>query len=110
MVRSFRMHELIGKRIDLNFFTGKEKNSAGQSHCALECEVPLLLVFLLATQLLRRSEAVLPPCSVIAMAVMGVCVASSFWGSGSRVRDLTNLLNWHSSSSAVNALAKQTSM
>ncbi|KAL9457124.1 hypothetical protein AB3S75_006209 [Citrus x aurantiifolia] len=57
------------------------------------------LAGLLATQFLGSSQAVPPACSVVAMAIMGLCLAS-FWGSGSRIRDLTNILNWHSSSAA----------
>ncbi|XP_024047161.1 probable sodium/metabolite cotransporter BASS3, chloroplastic isoform X2 [Citrus clementina] len=57
------------------------------------------LAGLLATQFLGSSQAVPPACSVIAMAIMGLCLAS-FWGSGSRIQDLTNILNWHSSSAA----------
>lgn len=46
---------------------------------------------LLATQFLGSSQAVPPACSVVAMAIMGLCLAS-FWGSGSRIRDLPSLL------------------
>lgn len=49
------------------------------------------LAGLLATQFLGSSQAVPPACSVVAMAIMGLCLAS-FWGSGSRIRDLPSLL------------------
>ncbi|XP_024024209.1 probable sodium/metabolite cotransporter BASS3, chloroplastic [Morus notabilis] len=49
------------------------------------------LAGLLATQFLGSSQAVPPACSVVAMAIMGLCLAS-FWGSGYRIRDLPNLL------------------
>ncbi|KAL7264018.1 hypothetical protein ACSBR1_002052 [Camellia fascicularis] len=45
------------------------------------------LAGLLSTQFLGSSQAVPPACSVVAMAIMGLCLAS-FWGSGSRIRDL----------------------
>ncbi|XP_059660026.1 probable sodium/metabolite cotransporter BASS3, chloroplastic [Cornus florida] len=49
------------------------------------------LAGLLATQFLGSSQAVTPACSVVAMAIMGLCLAS-FWGSGARIRDLPSLL------------------
>lgn len=49
------------------------------------------LAGLLATQFLGSTQAVPPACSVVAMAIMGLCLAS-FWGSGSRIRDLPSLL------------------
>lgn len=49
------------------------------------------LAGLLATQFLGSSQAVAPACSVVAMAIMGLCLAS-FWGSGYRIRDLGSLL------------------
>ncbi|GKA70887.1 probable sodium/metabolite cotransporter BASS3, chloroplastic [Tanacetum coccineum] len=45
------------------------------------------LAGLLATQFLGSSQAVPPACSVVAMAIMGLCLAS-FWGNGYRIRDL----------------------
>ncbi|GMN50200.1 hypothetical protein TIFTF001_019347 [Ficus carica] len=59
------------------------------------------LAGLLATQFLGSSQAVPPACSVVAMAIMGLCLAS-FWGSGYRIRDLPNLLI-HQTGSTVNA-------
>nr|CAD1836474.1 unnamed protein product [Ananas comosus var. bracteatus] len=44
------------------------------------------LAGLLATQFLGSSHAVPAACSVVVMAIMGLCLAS-FWGSGSRIRD-----------------------
>ncbi|KAI3806193.1 hypothetical protein L1987_22089 [Smallanthus sonchifolius] len=44
------------------------------------------LAGLLATQFLGSSQAVPPACSVVAMAIMGLCLAS-FWGNGYRIRD-----------------------
>ncbi|KAJ6809466.1 putative sodium/metabolite cotransporter BASS3, chloroplastic [Iris pallida] len=49
------------------------------------------LAGLLATQFLGSSHAVPAACSVVAMAIMGLSLAS-FWGSGSRVRDMIPLL------------------
>ncbi|KAK0589297.1 hypothetical protein LWI29_012273 [Acer saccharum] len=49
------------------------------------------LAGLLATQFLGSTQAVPPACSVITMAIMGLCLAS-FWGSGYRIRDLPYLL------------------
>ncbi|GLU08048.1 hypothetical protein SLE2022_249770 [Rubroshorea leprosula] len=49
------------------------------------------LAGLLATQFLGSSQAVPPACSVVAMAIMGLCLAS-FWGNGFRIRDLPSLL------------------
>ncbi|KAA8550540.1 hypothetical protein F0562_002224 [Nyssa sinensis] len=49
------------------------------------------LAGLLATQFLGSSQAVPPACSVVAMAIMGLCLAS-FWGSGAQIRDLPSLL------------------
>ncbi|XP_061373974.1 probable sodium/metabolite cotransporter BASS3, chloroplastic [Gastrolobium bilobum] len=48
------------------------------------------LAGLLATQFLGSSQAVPPACSVIAMAIMGLCLAS-FWGNGFRIRNLLSL-------------------
>ncbi|KAI7983226.1 hypothetical protein LOK49_LG15G00942 [Camellia lanceoleosa] len=48
------------------------------------------LAGLLATQFLGSSQAVPPACSVVAMAIMGLCLAS-FWGSGYRIRDIPSL-------------------
>lgn len=55
------------------------------------------LAGLLATQFLRSTQSVPPACSVVAMAIMGLCLAS-FWGSGYRIRDLPSLLVPQSSS------------
>lgn len=55
------------------------------------------LAGLLATQFLRSSQSVPPACSVVAMAIMGLSLAS-FWGSGYRIRDLPSLLVPESSS------------
>ncbi|KAJ8899369.1 hypothetical protein K2173_018343 [Erythroxylum novogranatense] len=49
------------------------------------------LAGLLATQFLGSSQAVPPACSVVAMAIMGLCLAS-FWGSGCRIRDIPSYL------------------
>lgn len=48
------------------------------------------LAGLLATQFLGSSQAVPAACSVVAMAIMGLCLAS-FWGSGLRIRDVASL-------------------
>ncbi|KAK4749058.1 hypothetical protein SAY87_026507 [Trapa incisa] len=45
------------------------------------------LAGLLATQFLGTTQAVPAACSVVAMAIMGLCLAS-FWGSGARIRDI----------------------
>ncbi|CAK7349242.1 unnamed protein product [Dovyalis caffra] len=49
------------------------------------------LAGLLATQFLGSTQAVPPACSVVAMAIMGLCLAS-FWGNGFRIRDLPSHL------------------
>ncbi|GFQ00147.1 probable sodium/metabolite cotransporter bass3 chloroplastic [Phtheirospermum japonicum] len=49
------------------------------------------LAGLLATQFLGPTQAVPPACSVVAMAIMGLCLAS-FWGSGYKIRDLPSVL------------------
>ncbi|KAL3828958.1 hypothetical protein ACJIZ3_017760 [Penstemon smallii] len=49
------------------------------------------LAGLLATQFLGSTQAVSPACSVVAMAIMGLCLAS-FWGSGNRIRDLPAII------------------
>lgn len=59
------------------------------------------LAGLLATQFLGSSQAVPPACSVVAMAIMGLCLAS-FWGNGYRIRDLP-LLVIPKAGSALNA-------
>lgn len=46
---------------------------------------------LLASQFLGTTHAVPPACSVVAMAIMGLSLAS-FWGNGSRIRDLPSRL------------------
>ncbi|PIA25732.1 hypothetical protein AQUCO_10800019v1 [Aquilegia coerulea] len=46
---------------------------------------------LLASQFLGSSHAVPPACSVVAMAIMGLCIGS-FWGNGYRFGDLPNIL------------------
>ncbi|KAE9592146.1 putative Bile acid:sodium symporter/arsenical resistance protein Acr3 [Lupinus albus] len=48
------------------------------------------LAGLLATQFLGSTQAVPPACSVVAMAIMGLCLAS-FWGSGFQIRNLLSL-------------------
>ncbi|VFR02002.1 unnamed protein product [Cuscuta campestris] len=48
------------------------------------------LAGLLATQFLASTQAVPSACSVVAMAIMGLSLAS-FWGSGLRIRDLLPL-------------------
>lgn len=50
------------------------------------------LAGLLATQFLGTSHAVPAACSVVAMAIMGLSLAS-FWGKGSRIRDIPLLLS-----------------
>ncbi|KAE8646275.1 probable sodium/metabolite cotransporter BASS3, chloroplastic [Cucumis sativus] len=57
------------------------------------------LAGLLATQFLGSTHAVPPACSVVVMAIMGLCLAS-FWGSGSKIRDLPSLLVQKTSSIA----------
>ncbi|KDP45244.1 hypothetical protein JCGZ_15109 [Jatropha curcas] len=49
------------------------------------------LAGLLASQFLGTTQAVPPACSVVAMAIMGLSLAS-FWGSGYRIRDLPSRL------------------
>ncbi|XP_047307935.1 probable sodium/metabolite cotransporter BASS3, chloroplastic [Impatiens glandulifera] len=49
------------------------------------------LAGLLASQFLGSSHAVPPACSVVVMAIMGLCLAS-FWGGGFRIRDLPSYL------------------
>lgn len=49
------------------------------------------LAGLLATQFLGSSQAVPAACSVVAMATMGLCLAS-FWGNGRRIRDIPLLI------------------
>ncbi|KAL3517887.1 hypothetical protein ACH5RR_020476 [Cinchona calisaya] len=49
------------------------------------------LAGLLAAQFLGSTQAVPAACSVVAMAIMGLCLAS-FWGSGYRIRDLPSQL------------------
>ncbi|XP_020586933.1 probable sodium/metabolite cotransporter BASS3, chloroplastic [Phalaenopsis equestris] len=49
------------------------------------------LAGLLATQFLGSSQAVPAACSVVVMAIVGLSLAS-FWGSGSRIRDIPLLL------------------
>ncbi|XP_010532927.1 PREDICTED: probable sodium/metabolite cotransporter BASS3, chloroplastic [Tarenaya hassleriana] len=60
------------------------------------------LAGLLATQFLGSSQAVPPACSVVAMAIMGLCLAS-FWGNGVRIRDLPSLLTPHDQSNGSTA-------
>ncbi|GAA0176189.1 primary active transporter [Lithospermum erythrorhizon] len=55
------------------------------------------LAGLLATQFLGSTQAVPPACSVVSMAIMGLCLAS-FWGNGGRIRDLSLLLTSQSGS------------
>ncbi|XP_057780960.1 probable sodium/metabolite cotransporter BASS3, chloroplastic [Salvia miltiorrhiza] len=57
------------------------------------------LAGLLATQFLGSTQAVAPACSVVAMAIMGLCLAS-FWGTGYRIRDLPACLVPQTSSPA----------
>ncbi|WOL11343.1 hypothetical protein Cni_G20105 [Canna indica] len=49
------------------------------------------LAGLLATQFLGSSHAVPAACSVVVMAIMGLCLAS-VWGNGSRIRDIPSLI------------------
>ncbi|ONK58765.1 uncharacterized protein A4U43_C09F16420 [Asparagus officinalis] len=57
------------------------------------------LAGLLATQFLGSSHAVPAACSVVAMAIMGLSLAS-FWGSGSRIRDIPSSFSSKPSSDA----------
>ena len=57
------------------------------------------LAGLLATQFLGSSHAVPAACSVVAMAIMGLTLAS-FWGNGSRIRDIPMLLSPQTCSNA----------
>ncbi|OVA01662.1 Bile acid:sodium symporter [Macleaya cordata] len=61
------------------------------------------LAGLLASQFLGSSHAVPPACSVVTMAIMGLCLAS-FWGSEYRIRDLPRLLFPQQTSSTVEGL------
>ncbi|CAH8354944.1 unnamed protein product [Eruca vesicaria subsp. sativa] len=54
------------------------------------------LAGLLASQFLGSSQAVPAACSVVVMAIMGLCLAS-FWGNGFRIRDVLSLLKPQSS-------------
>ncbi|KAL3616299.1 putative sodium/metabolite cotransporter bass3, chloroplastic [Castilleja foliolosa] len=49
------------------------------------------LAGLLATQFLGPTQAVPPACSVVTMAIMGLCLAS-LWGNGYKIRDLASVL------------------
>lgn len=49
------------------------------------------LAGLLASHFLGSTQAVPPACSVVAMAIMGLCLAS-FWGNGYRIRDIPSYL------------------
>ncbi|OMO87710.1 Bile acid:sodium symporter [Corchorus capsularis] len=60
------------------------------------------LAGLLATQFLGGTQAVPPACSVVAMAIMGLSLAS-FWGNGFRIRNLPSLLIPPTGSAAVQA-------
>ncbi|CAI8612490.1 unnamed protein product [Vicia faba] len=60
------------------------------------------LAGLLATQFLGSSQAVPPACSVVAMAIMGLCLAS-FWGKGFEIRNLLTSLPSLRTNSAVKA-------
>ncbi|XP_058750818.1 probable sodium/metabolite cotransporter BASS3, chloroplastic [Vicia villosa] len=60
------------------------------------------LAGLLATQFLGSSQAVPPACSVVAMAIMGLCLAS-FWGKGYEIRNLLSSLPSFRTNSAVKA-------
>ena len=60
------------------------------------------LAGLLATQFLGGTQAVPPACSVVAMAVSGLSLAS-FWGNGFRIRDLPSLLIPQTGSATVQA-------
>ncbi|KAK3031845.1 hypothetical protein RJ639_035982 [Escallonia herrerae] len=55
------------------------------------------LAGLLASQFLGSSQAVPPACSVVAMAITGLSLAS-FWGNGYRIRDLPSFLIQHTGS------------
>ncbi|ESQ37068.1 hypothetical protein EUTSA_v10002537mg [Eutrema salsugineum] len=54
------------------------------------------LAGLLASQFLGSCQAVPAACSVVVMAIMGLCLAS-FWGNGFRIRDVLTLLTPQSS-------------
>ncbi|XP_015871975.3 probable sodium/metabolite cotransporter BASS3, chloroplastic [Ziziphus jujuba] len=60
------------------------------------------LAGLLATQFLGSSQAVPAACSVVVMAIMGLCLGS-FWGSGARIRDLPSLLFRRQTGSTIGA-------
>lgn len=49
------------------------------------------LAGLLASHFLGSTQAVPPACSVVAMAIMGLCLAS-FWGNGYRIRDIPSYI------------------
>lgn len=85
----------------LPFFRQEEEASRTISLCTgMQSST---LAGLLATQFLGSSHAVPAACSVVAMAIMGLCIAS-FWGGGSRIRDLVSPLlpksNTHSDSNS----------
>ncbi|KAJ9176668.1 hypothetical protein P3X46_011954 [Hevea brasiliensis] len=69
------------------------KKLAGQFHCARECKAPLWLAFWQPSSI-GTTQAVPPACSVVAMATMGLSLAS-FWGNGSQIRDLPSHLLPH---------------
>ncbi|XP_057729140.1 probable sodium/metabolite cotransporter BASS3, chloroplastic [Arachis stenosperma] len=72
---SWRQEEQVSKTISL--CTGMQSST---------------LAGLLATQFLGSSQTVPAACSVVVMAIMGLCLAS-FWGSGFRIRDLFSLFS-----------------
>ncbi|CAJ2670038.1 unnamed protein product [Trifolium pratense] len=72
--RSLRQEEQVSKTISL--CTGMQSST---------------LAGLLATQFLGSSQAVPAACSVVAMAIMGLCLAS-FWGKGYEIRNLFSSL------------------
>ncbi|PNY05308.1 putative sodium/metabolite cotransporter BASS3 chloroplastic-like [Trifolium pratense] len=71
---SLRQEEQVSKTISL--CTGMQSST---------------LAGLLATQFLGSSQAVPAACSVVAMAIMGLCLAS-FWGKGFEIRNLFSSL------------------
>ncbi|KAM7271268.1 hypothetical protein ACFE04_030482 [Oxalis oulophora] len=73
-IPAFRQNEEVSRTISL--CTGMQSST---------------LAGLLATQFLGSSQAVPPACSVVAMAIIGLCLAS-FWGKGWRIRDLPSML------------------
>lgn len=92
---------MLKKGVFFVFFNYRQEEEVSRTISLCSGMQSSTLAGLLATQFLGSSQAVPAACSVVAMAIMGLCLAS-FWGNGWQIRNLRYLIAPHPGASENN--------